>query len=148
MRKLLMVSISLLLMAAPTVYGASMKSIVSDKVNVRSGPGKNHEVLYQANLGYPIQVEQQQGDWIRFKDWQGERGWVAKEMVGNVRTVVVLGADANVRRGPSGTEYSVSKVQRGEIYKLLAQKNGWVKLGYYEDNQEVGWIRGDLVWGY
>jgi len=148
MRKLVLWLMCSLLVAAPASFGASMKSITSDKVNVRSGPGKKHEVLFQANLGYPIQVEQRQGDWVRFKDWQGERGWVAKDMVGDTRTVVVLGTDANVRRGPGGKEASLVKVQRGEIYKVLGQKNGWVKLGYYEDNQELGWIREDLVWGH
>lgn len=149
MRKRMMVWISCWLLAmSPATQAASMKSIIGDQVNVRSGPGKKHEVLFRANLGYPIQVEQQQGDWIRFKDWQGERGWVTKEMVGNVTTAVVLGTDANVRRGPRASEASVTKVQRGEIYKVLARKNGWVKLGYYEDNEELGWIREDLVWGH
>lgn len=126
---------------------ASMKSIVGDKVNVRSGPGRTHEVLFRANLGYPIQVEHEQGEWVRFKDWLGERGWVTKEMVGETRTVVVLGNDANVRKGPGAAEQATGKVQRGEIYKVLARKNGWIKLGYYEDSQELGWIRDDLVWG-
>lgn len=140
---------SWLLLALPMfAEAAAMKSIVGDQVNVRSGPGKKHEVRFKANLGYPVQIEQQQGDWIRIKDWLGERGWVTKEMVGNVSTVVILGTDANVRRGPAASEAAVTKVQRGEIYKVLARKPGWVKLGYYEDSHELGWIREDLVWGH
>ncbi len=138
----------LLLSLSLAAQAAAMKSIIGDQVNVRSGPGKKHEVLFKANLGYPIQVEQQQGDWVRFKDWLGERGWVTKDMVGNVSTVVVLGTDANVRRGPAASEAAVTKVQRGEIYRVLARKGGWIKLGYYEDSHEVGWIREDLVWGH
>lgn len=148
MRKLIVSWIPVLLFAFSPVWGAPMKSIVSDKVNVRSGPGTKHDILYRANLGYPVEVEQQLGDWVKIKDWQGDQGWVSKAMVGNIKTVVVLGTDANVRRAPGRTESSLGKVNRGEIYKVLGKKSGWVKLGYYDDNQEVGWIREDLVWGH
>lgn len=147
MRKMMRSVIPFLVMAMTPVWSATTKSIVSDNVNVRGGPGLKHEVRFRVSLGYPILVEQQQGDWIRFKDWHGDRGWVSKDMVGDIKTVVILGTDANVRQGPDVSEPSVAKVSRGEIYKVLAQKKGWIKLGYYEDNQVVGWIREDLVWG-
>ena len=87
---------SWLLLALPMfAEAAAMKSIVGDQVNVRSGPGKKHEVRFKANLGYPVQIEQQQGAWIRIKDWLGERGWVTKEMVGVIPLLSSVGRRPN-----------------------------------------------------
>ncbi|MBM4200534.1 MAG: hypothetical protein FJ189_04540, partial [Gammaproteobacteria bacterium] len=55
-------------------WGASMKSIGKDAVNVRKTPSREGEVLYETHLGYPIEIDKTQGDWVRVKDWQGTLG--------------------------------------------------------------------------
>jgi hypothetical protein len=39
------------------------------------------------------------------------------------------------------------QVSKGEIYKIFDEKAEWVKVGYYLENEVIGWIREDLVWG-
>jgi uncharacterized protein YgiM (DUF1202 family) len=128
-------------------WGAPMKSIGKDKVNVRNGPGLTNDVLFQAHLGYPIEVEKRKGDWVYFKDWQGDTGWVYRPLVKNIQTAVVLKDQVNVRKGPGIRYKVVTKVSKGEVYKIFRQKKNWVKIGYYLEGEEIGWIRGDLVWG-
>jgi hypothetical protein len=35
----------------------------------------------------------------------------------------------------------------GEIYKIFDEKGEREKVGYYRENEVIGWIRQDLVWG-
>ena len=128
-------------------WGAPMKSIGKDKVNVRSGPGLGHDVLFQAHLGYPIKVDKRKGEWVHFKDWQGDTGWVHRPLVKNIKTAVVLKDKVNVRRGPGLRHKVVTKVNEGEVYKIFKQRKNWVKIGYYLEGEPIGWIRDDLVWG-
>lgn len=77
MRTIFLVVFYCCAMALAPARGSTMCSIAKDKVNVRKGPGEDHEVLFQAPLGYPMRVEQRLGNWVRFTDWDGDRGWVA-----------------------------------------------------------------------
>lgn len=126
---------------------ASMKSIGKDNVNIRSGPGLDKAVIFNAPLGYPIKIEKQMGSWIFFRDWEGDTGWVYNPLVSDVKTVVVLVDKANVRNSPGTKSNVVTNAAKGEIYKILAKKNGWIKIGYFFDNKPIGWIRKDLVFG-
>mgnify|MGYP005843193285 CR=1 FL=1 len=137
----------LLILAAPV--WASTASIKKDKVNVRSAPNLKSEVLFQAHLGYPVEIAQTEGKWVKIKDWQGNVGWVYRPLISEeVKTAVVVPERVNIRKGP-GLKYKVvGQAESGEVYKVFSKKNGWVKVGYYLENQEVGWIRDDLVWGH
>ncbi len=53
---------------------ASTASIGQDKVNVRKAPSLKSEVVFQAHLGYPVELEKTQGDWVQIKDWQDKTG--------------------------------------------------------------------------
>jgi SH3-like domain-containing protein len=128
-------------------WGASMKSIGKDEVNVRRGPSLDSEVLYETHLGYPIEIEKTEGDWVRFKDWQGARGWVHKPLVTDIKTAVVVGDDVNVRKGPGSDFEVVKKIAKGEVYKVFGRKGEWVKIGYYVEGDEIGWVRKDMIWG-
>jgi SH3-like domain-containing protein len=132
--------------SAPS-WGGSMKSIGKDAVNVRKGPSLDSEVLYETHLGYPIQIDKTQGDWVRFKDWQGTLGWVHKPLVSDIKTAVVIGDDVNVRKGPGAEQDVVKKIAKGEVYKIVARKGDWVKIAYYVEGDEIGWVRKDMVWG-
>lgn len=50
--------------------------IAGKRANVRSGPGLEHEVLWDVEHGYPFRVLQSQGDWIQVSDDGKVEGWV------------------------------------------------------------------------
>jgi len=60
---------------------------------------------------------------------------------------VILVEDANIRKGPSLNKPVVMQASKGEIYKIFDEKGQWVKVGYYLENEVIGWIREDMVWG-
>lgn len=127
---------------------ASMASIGKEKVNVRSAPNHEAEVLFQAHLGYPVELSKTKGNWVQIKDWQENVGWIFRPLVNQkVRTAVVLPDRVNIRKGP-GLKYQVTtQAKGGEVYKILEENKSWVRIGYYLENEEVGWIRKDMVWG-
>jgi len=138
---------ALVMLLVGPVYAATMQSIGKDKVNVRSKPDLNSEVLFEVSLGYPIQIEKQQNNWVYFTDWKKQAGWVFKPLVSQTQTAVILVDNANIRKGPSPKKPVVMKASQGEIYKIFGEQGHWVHIGYYLDNDKIGWIRDDLVWG-
>ena len=113
-------------------------SIAPDKANVRTKPSKRAPVLFSAPRGYPIVVRKRKQNWLYVEDWQGKKGWVYKPLVSAIPTTIVRADTANVRKGPS--RISVTQVKQGEIYKVLAARGDWVKIGYYFENEAAGWI--------
>jgi SH3-like domain-containing protein len=147
MRKIFSVVVAGMIVMVGPVWASSMRSIGKDRVNVRSQPNLDSEVVFQASLGYPIEVERQKNNWVYFTDWKNNTGWVYKPLVSRTQTAVILVDDANVRKGPSLRKPVVMRASKGEIYKIFGEKGSWVKIGYYLENEVIGWIRQDLVWG-
>jgi SH3-like domain-containing protein len=147
MRKILYLAVVSVVLSVSPVLASSMQSIGKDRVNVRSKPNLNSEVVFEAFLGYPIQIEKQQNNWVYVTDWKNNTGWVYKPLVSRTQTALILVEDANIRKGPSLRRPVVKQASKGEIYKIFDEKDDWVKVGYYLENEVIGWIRQDLVWG-
>ena len=140
------------LLAAPLCLAlagsAEAKSIGKDQVNIRSEPSTSSAVLFTAPLGYPIKIQKENGDWVYFRDWQNNTGWVHKPLVSNVTTAVVLVDKANIRSSANTKASVVATAEMGEIYTILGREGNWVKLGYYHSGTEAGWMRNDLLFGH
>ena len=147
MRKIICLVVASVVLSVSPVLASSMQSIRKDSVNVRSKPDLNAEVVFQASLGYPVQIEKQKRNWVYCIDYKNQAGWVYKPLLSETQTAVVLVEEANIRKGPSLRKPIVMQASKGEIYKIFDEKDEWVKVGYYLENEEIGWIRQDLVWG-
>lgn len=122
-------------------------SIATDDVNARKGPGTHYDIVFRAGRGYPIKAERLLGDWVRFEDWEGDHAWIARRLLSGTPTAVILGNDVNARRDAAQSAAVLGKVGRGEIYKVLRERNGWVQLSHYDTDEKIGWVRKDLTWG-
>jgi len=134
-----------LLLGSPVL--AATKSIGKDKVNLRTGPGLDYSIIFQAPLGYPVHIKCEKGKWLNLVDWYGNKGWVYRPLVSDVKTAVVLVVNANIRCAPSTADKVVKTAHRGEIYRVLDERSKWVKVGYYHEGTPIGWIQSDLVFG-
>jgi uncharacterized protein YgiM (DUF1202 family) len=127
---------------------ANMASVGKENVNVRSAPNLQADVIYQIHLGFPVEVQQTKGSWVQIKDWDGNTGWVYRPLINRkVQTALVIPERINVRKGPGLRYRVVNQATGGEIYKIFGEEGNWIKIGYYLEDQEVGWVRSDLVWG-
>jgi len=139
-----------LLLLARTVTAAEMVAIAGDDINMRSGPGTEHEVLWKLDSGFPVEVVTTKGEWLQVRDFEGANGWVHKKTTQKTAFAIVKankGTDQqiNVRQEPDPKAAVVARAGYGVVFKVLERKDGWVRV---EHGQGVtGWVDGRLLWG-
>ena len=141
----LLIAIILGLLVVPPLWAAERMALAVNKANVRSGPGtEKYEVLWEIEKYHPIQVVQRQGDWIFFKDFEGDEGWIHKRLVDKTPTVITRKDMVNIRSGP-GTDNAITfKAEKGVPLLVMERKGEWIRIqSAYGDK---GWIHRKLVW--
>ncbi len=65
-------------------------SLKADKVNVRQGPNRSHDVAWVfSRAGLPVEVTAEFETWRRIRDSDGAEGWVYHSMLSGRRTALV-----------------------------------------------------------
>lgn len=131
---------------AEAAYAIKMVSIDAGKVNMRSGPGSNYAILWELGKGYPLKVVGNKGNWVKVEDFEGDRGWVYRKLLGRKAHLIVKKRRVNVRSGPGRNYRVVGKANYGVVFRTLSRKNGWVKIRH--ENGLTGWIKRNLLWGW
>jgi SH3-like domain-containing protein len=123
---------------------AEYVSVNKDGVNLRSGPGTNHEILWEVFNDFPLQVIGRKDQWLHTVDFEGDKGWVFSPLVGKKKTVIVKVKLGNMRLGP-GTNYeTVARVKYGVVFLPEAREGEWVKVRHNDGT--TGWLHKDLIW--
>ncbi|MBU0966526.1 MAG: SH3 domain-containing protein [Proteobacteria bacterium] len=137
----------LLLLCWIAVSQAKMVSIVGDMVNMRSGPGNNYEVVWELGQGYPLSVIDQQGDWLKVADYEGDIGWVQQDQVAEKAYLVVKKRVVNIRSGPGENYRVIRQAHQGVVFRTLGKKDDWVNVRH-EEEDITGWVLRSLMWGW
>lgn len=95
-------------------------SLKADKVNVRNGPGKDHDVAWVfKRAGLPVEVTAEYETWRRIRDADGAEGWVYHSMVSLRRTALVApwakGETIPLRSEPNADARMVAKLEPGVL---------------------------------
>lgn len=116
-----------------TVLGHGVVTL--DVLNVRSGPGTNHEKIGTVKRGSRYAYYEKSNGWVRIND-----GWISTSyfyLEGTVGegsgTGTVHTSDVNIRSGPGVDFERVGSYKKGETVKILMQLGKW---GY----TEKGWV--------
>ena len=65
-------------------------SIKTDRVNVRGGPDKDHDVAWiYTRSGLPVEITAEFENWRRVRDSEGAEGWVYHSLLSGRRTAVI-----------------------------------------------------------
>jgi len=124
-------------------------SLKPDKVNVRGGPTRDHEVAWQyTRSGLPVEITAESDNWRRIRDWEGSEGWVYHSMLSGRRTARVT---AKVKdelvtlhaKGDAGAPV-IARLQRGVVASVKQCTGTWCRIqgaGY------DGWIAQERLWG-
>jgi len=123
---------------------AEYRVVQKDKINIRSGPGTNFEVLWEVFEGYPLQVIKRQGEWAQITDFEGDKGWISNALLVDKKNVIVKTDIANIRSGPGPNNEIVATAKYGVILSYLGQKGEWVNVKHV--NGTSGWIQTALIW--
>lgn len=135
----------LFIIGLTSAVSAQQRMAVSvDVANIRSGPGTDYEQLWQVERYTPIRILDSQEGWYFFEDFEGTKGWIHKDLVSDINTVITKKGLINVRKGP-GTDHQVAfQAEKGVPFKVLEKKGDWVHIQHSDG--EKGWIYAGLVW--
>lgn len=65
-------------------------SLKADKVNVRGGPSREHDVTWVfTRAGIPVEITAESENWRRIRDAEGAEGWVFHSLLSGRRTALV-----------------------------------------------------------
>lgn len=125
-------------------------SLKSDKVNVRAGPTKDHDVAWVYNrAALPVEVTAEFENWRRIRDWEGAEGWVYHSLLSGKRTALVSPQSKGkelleLRDKPDAASAVSAKLQHGVLATVKRCQNGWCRLA---GEGFDGWIEQPRLWG-
>jgi len=141
----LIIMMVLICISIPQIAAGTERLAVSSRIaNIRGGPGTTYDIIWKAETYYPILVLERKGKWIRFEDYEGEKGWIHSSLVDKLPTVITTSPICNIRSGP-GTKHAVLfTVENGVPFKVLEKKGNWFHVEHADGDR--GWIHRSLVW--
>ncbi len=123
--------------------------INTQKANVRTGPGKSYEVIWEVYKYMPfLKVGTSvSGKWYAVRDVDGDVNWIHKKLLTNRYSCAVVKTDeVNVRTGP-GRNYpksSLSPAKKYYSFKVLKKRGMWVRIK--DEYGNIGWIHRNYLW--
>jgi SH3-like domain-containing protein len=124
-------------------------SLKPDRVNVRGGPTRDHEVGFvYTRAGLPVEITAESDNWRRIRDWEGSEGWVYHSLLSGKRTGVILPKDRQqlvpVRDEPDEQGRMVAQLQAGVLAAVKRCTGTWCRItGAGFD----GWVVQEKLWG-
>ena len=124
-------------------------STKADRVNVRGGPDKDHQVSFIfTRVGWPVEITARYSNWRRIRDWDGSEGWVYHSLLSSKRTAVVKLKDksamASLRSEPNAKSPVVARLEVGVLGTVKSCNGTWCHLvGKNFD----GWVEQYDLWG-
>jgi SH3-like domain-containing protein len=130
---------------------AEMVSIADEDINMRSGPGTQHEVLWKVGSGFPVEIIKTDGEWLQVRDFEESTGWVNKSTTQKTPHMIVKAnkgtkKQINVRSEANAKGKVIATANYGVVFKTLEKKNGWIKVEH--EKGLTGWVEGSLLWGF
>ena len=128
---------------------AQAKEFVSVKgktINVREQPNTRAAVRWELGSGYPLQVQQRKGQWLKVGDYESSLGWVHAPLTSKTPHRVVTSASANLRASANQNARLVGKLERHEVVRTLKTAGSWVQVK--RENGQTGWVATRLTWGW
>lgn len=124
-------------------------SLKSDRVNVRRGPGRDHEVLWIfVRAGLPVEVVQEFENWRRIRDSEGTEGWVFHSLLSGRRSALVAPWEKVETLATYEKADTASKItaflEPGVLADVHECANKWCRIG---SDGWSGWIEQTKLWG-
>lgn len=108
-------------------------SLKSDRVNVRRGPGRDHEVVWTyVRAGLPVEIVQEFENWRRIRDWEGAEGWVFHSLLSGRRTAIVKPWEKSgavpLRANPDSNASEVARLDPDVVASVSECGSGWCRI--------------------
>ena len=122
-------------------------SIKVNEANVRTGPSIKYPIRWQyIKENWPLKVTDEFANWRKFKDIDGQAGWIHVSLISKKRFVIFDQENTNlIFKKPSSEAKVVLKAQKNVSARLIeCNENKWclIKL-----NKIKGWVKSSSLWG-
>jgi len=128
-------------------WAQELVSVRNPSVNLRAAPGMDTEVLFKLAKGYPLQVLERQGNWLRVQDFEGDQGWIARNVTANTPHHIVKSTRVNLRGGPGTQHPIVGSANYGDVLRTTRRQGDWVQV-QRPDGRGTAWVASSLLWGW
>jgi SH3-like domain-containing protein len=124
-------------------------SLKPDRVNVRGGPTRDHEVTWvYTRAGLPVEITAESENWRRIRDWEGAEGWVYHSMLSGRRTALVKAKEKDalvpLYAKPDAGADVVANLQSGVLGSVKYCTGKWCRIvGAGFD----GFVAQERLWG-
>jgi SH3-like domain-containing protein len=124
-------------------------SLKADRVNVRSGPSRTHDVSWVfTRSGIPVEIVAETENWRRIRDAEGAEGWVYHSLLSGRRTVLVAPASPGeifvLRAEPQAQAPALAKLY-ARVQANVRQCDGkWCRIS---GNGFDGYVEQHRLWG-
>jgi len=124
-------------------------SLKSDRVNVRRGPDKDHEVVWvYTRPALPVEITAEFDNWRRIRDQDGTEGWVYHSLLSGRRTALVeakhKGELVALYATPDVHGAMVARLEQGVQGTVKRCTGAWCRLS---GDGFDGWIEQSRLWG-
>jgi SH3-like domain-containing protein len=124
-------------------------SLKTDRVNVRGGPDKDHDVTFiYTRIGWPVEITAEFENWRRIRDSDGSEGWVYHSMLSGKRMAVVrLKASADLaplHAKPDAQSTVTARLQSGVLGTVKQCTGTWCRVA---GEGFDGWVEQSRLWG-
>ncbi len=124
-------------------------SLKVDRVNVRGGPDKDHDVAFiYTRVGWPVEITAEFENWRRIRDSDGSEGWVYHSLLSGKRMAAVQLKSktdlAPLHTKPNAQSPVTAQLQFGVLGAVKRCTGTWCLL--VAENFD-GWIEQNRLWG-
>jgi SH3-like domain-containing protein len=124
-------------------------SLKPDRVNVRSGPTRDHDVTFIfTRSALPVEITAESDNWRRIRDWEGSEGWVYHSLLSGRRTALVAAKDPDqlvpLYDKADTASGLVARLQPGVLASVKQCTGTWCRIA---GTGFDGWIAQDRLWG-
>jgi SH3-like domain-containing protein len=124
-------------------------SLKADRVNVRGGPDKDHDVAWiYTRVGLPVEITAEFENWRRIRDSEGAEGWVYHSLLSGKRTATVqlkTKTDlAPLYAKPDAKSGITAQLQFGVLGTVKHCTGTWCEI---TGDGFDGWIQQNDLWG-
>ena len=123
------------------------KSIKSNNANMRVGPAKTFEILWNFKKpGLPIKIHKKFDHWYQVETPDGSIGWMWRNLITKEKTIIFL-KNEKIYKAKNKESEIIANVDKNSILKIYYCKNEWCKveskkhkiLGFIKNNSENIW---------
>ena len=123
------------------------KAIKSDNANMRVGPGKRFEILWNFKKpGLPIKIHKKFEQWYQIETPDGSIGWMRNNLISYKEKTIIFIKNAKIYKDKNMESRVIANVDKNSILRVYYCKNEWCKVES-KKYKIIGFAKRNSIWG-